>query len=102
MNGPRKMTPMMRFLKLNAFNVLVAGAMVMAVSAGLAEAAPRESGARLEEVERALEKGREKARALNKKATNIDQDLALLRRDMVAAASIAPMALVECLLFARC
>ena len=88
MNGPRKLTPMMRFLKLNAFNVLVAGAMVMAVSAGLAEAAPRESGARLEEVERALEKGREKARALNKKATKIDQDLALLRRDMVAAASI--------------
>ncbi len=83
---------MMEFRKFSAFNILVAGAMVgalaMAAWTGPAEAGPKDSGKRLKEVERALEKGREKARGLKEKATKIEQDLALLRRDMVAAASI--------------
>jgi septal ring factor EnvC (AmiA/AmiB activator) len=82
----------MEFRKFSAFNILVAGAMVgalaMAAWAGPAEAGPKDSGKRLKEVERALEKGREKARDLKEKAAKIEQDLALLRRDMVAAASI--------------
>ncbi|MBT3305811.1 MAG: peptidoglycan DD-metalloendopeptidase family protein [Alphaproteobacteria bacterium] len=46
------------------------------------------TGTRLEEVNRALGRSREKARRLKKEADQIEQDLARLRRDMVAAAKI--------------
>jgi len=46
------------------------------------------TGTRLEEVSRALGKSQEKTRLLKKKADEIEQDLARLRRDMVAAAKI--------------
>ena len=48
----------------------------------------KNAGKRLEEVKRALGEGREKALRLKKKAQSIEQDLAMLRRDMVAAAYI--------------
>ncbi|MFQ5764068.1 MAG: murein hydrolase activator EnvC family protein [Rhodospirillales bacterium] len=45
-------------------------------------------GQRLEEVNRALDEGRRKARALKKEAQQIQEELNRLRRDMVAAAHI--------------
>ena len=46
------------------------------------------TGKRLEEVNRALGQAQKKARRLKKKADEVEQDLARLRRDMVAAAKI--------------
>ena len=73
------------------FNVLAAVVLAIAVAAAGAApagAASKKSAARLEKVQRALGQGREKAWQLKKKADEIELDLALLRRDMVAAASI--------------
>jgi septal ring factor EnvC (AmiA/AmiB activator) len=58
--------------------------------AGIAQAAPKDgkTGKRLEDVNRALGQAREKTQRLKKKADEIEQDLARLRRDMVAAAKI--------------
>ncbi len=57
-------------------------------TAWAASAKDPKSEKRLQEVERELDKGREEARDLNEKANKIEQDLAVLRRDMVAAAAI--------------
>ena len=84
----------MRFLSQRAFSVFFAAALVWAVGGGPSVAAENKasaaanSGERLGEVERALDEGRKKARQLKKKADTIEQELAVLRRDMVAAASI--------------
>ncbi|MGH6660902.1 MAG: murein hydrolase activator EnvC family protein [Rhodospirillales bacterium] len=45
-------------------------------------------GQRLKELEKAIDEGRQKSRQLKEKAIEIDNELARLRRDMVAAASI--------------
>lgn len=85
---------MMRFLSQRAFSVFFAAALVWAVGGGPSVAAENKasaaanSGERLGEVERALDEGRKKARQLKRKADTIEQELAVLRRDMVAAASI--------------
>lgn len=85
---------MMEFLNHRAFSVFFAAALVWAVGTGPSVAAENKasaganSGERLGEVERALDEGRKKARQLKKKADTIEQELAILRRDMVAAASI--------------
>ena len=63
-------------------------ALTVAGPAFSASAKDPKSEKRLEEVVRALDKGREKARDLKVKADKIEQDLAVLRRDMVAAAAI--------------
>ncbi len=82
---------MRRQKNIHVFNVLAAGMLTLALAVAAAvpaEAAPKKSAERLEKVQRALGEGREKARQLKKKADEIEQDLARLRRDMVAAASI--------------
>ncbi len=85
---------MMGCLNHRAFSVFFAAALVWAVGTGPSIAAENKasaganSGERLGEVERALDEGRKKARQLKKKADTIEQELAILRRDMVAAASI--------------
>jgi septal ring factor EnvC (AmiA/AmiB activator) len=66
-------------------------AVIWTVPAGAASdkaAGGKKAGQRLEEVKRALGEGREKAQQLKKKALTIEQELAKLRRDMVAAAHI--------------
>ncbi len=71
-----------------------AGALVLVMSvAGMAPVWAQstdkgKTGKRLEEVKRALGQGLEKARKLKQKADELERDLALLRRDMVAAANI--------------
>ncbi len=70
------------------FNALMAAMLMGSLAAAPVLAAPKKSAERLEKVQRALGQGREKARQLKKKADEIEQDLALLRRNMVAAASI--------------
>jgi len=45
-------------------------------------------GQRLKAIEKAIDQGREKSRQLKEKAVGIDSELARIRRDMVAAASI--------------
>ncbi len=65
----------------------------MSLPAGAAEgqenaAKSGKTGKRLEEVNRALGQAQKKARRLKKKADQVEQDLARLRRDMVAAAKI--------------
>ena len=72
----------------SVFNALMAAMLVVVVAAAPVLAVPKKSAERLEKVQRALGQGREKARQLKKKADQIEQDLALLRRDMVAAANI--------------
>ena len=85
---------MMGFLNHRAFSVFFAAALAWAVGTGPSVAAENKAsagaktGERLGEVERALDEGRKKARQLKKKADTIEQELAVLRRDMVAAASI--------------
>ncbi|MDA0306463.1 MAG: peptidoglycan DD-metalloendopeptidase family protein [Proteobacteria bacterium] len=81
-----KFKPLIARTAFSAFIALIALAMV-----GTAGAAPKKdpkSEKRLKEVVRELDKGREKARTLKEKADKIEQDLAILRRDMVAAAAI--------------
>ena len=63
-------------------------ALTVAGPAFSASAKDPKSEKRLDEVVRALDKGREKARDLKVKADKIEQDLAVLRRDMVAAAAM--------------
>ena len=70
------------------FNALMAATLMGILAAAPVLAAPKKSAERLEKVQRALGEGREKARQLKKKADQIEQDLARLRRNMVAAASI--------------
>ena len=76
-------------MKLKGLNFLTAVA-ALAVLAGPVAAQTKKPGAdlRLKEVERALDEGRKKAQNLNKKSQEIEQDLAKLRRKMVAAARI--------------
>jgi len=64
--------------------------LVLALSGTQAKSAADNSknGNRLEEVNRALGQGREKARKLKQQADELERDLALLRRDMIAAAKI--------------
>ena len=75
---------------INVFNVLAAVVLALTVAAASAPAgaASKKSTERLERVQRALGEGLEKARQLKKKTDEIEQDLARLRRNMVAAASI--------------
>lgn len=85
------------FFRTNAFNVLLAGGLALALAvtwAGPATAEPPEDGGaksavkRLEKVKREIGEGREKAVQLKKIARTIDEELGRIRRDMVAAASI--------------
>ena len=85
------------FFRTNAFNVLLAGGLALALAvtwAGPATAEPPEDGGaksavkRLEKVKREIGEGREKAVQLKKISQTIDEELGRIRRDMVAAASI--------------
>jgi len=85
------------FFRTDAFNVLLAGGLALALAvtwAGSAKAEPPEdTGAkstlkRLEKVKREIGEGREKAVQLKKIVRTIDEELDRIRRDMVAAASI--------------
>jgi len=78
---------------INILNVAlkVFGAVVLISAISLPAGAVQENGKtgkRLEEVKRALSQAQKKAHRLKKKADQVEQDLALLRRDMVAAARI--------------
>lgn len=72
----------------------VAAALLAVAFAGIVAAAETQKpsaenpGQRLKALEKAIDEGREKSRALKEKALEIDNELARLRRDMVAAASI--------------
>ena len=83
---------MIRAFTYQSFRALFAGVMALVLVGTLpvwAQSTDKgETGKRLEEVNRALGQGREKARKLKQKADEIERDLALLRRDMVAAAKI--------------
>ena len=83
---------MIRAFTYQSFRALFVGVMALVLVGTLpvwAQSTDKgETGKRLEEVNRALGQGREKARKLKQKADEIERDLALLRRDMVAAAKI--------------
>jgi len=72
----------------------VAAAVMVIVFAGIVAAADTAKPAaenpdqRLKALEKAIDEGREKSRLLKEKAHEIDAELARIRRDMVAAASI--------------
>ncbi len=60
----------------------------VAAAVDLEKPAADNPGQRLKAIEKAIDQGREKSRQLREKAVGIDNDLARIRRDMVAAASI--------------
>ena len=75
----------------------IAAAVLLLWSLALASAAPAADtknpagetpGERLKELEKAIDQGRQKSKALQDRAREIDDQLARIRRDMVAAATI--------------
>ena len=85
------------FFRTNAFNVLLAGGLALALAAAWAgpataepakDASAKSTVKRLEKVKREIGVGREKAVELKKIARTIEEELGRIRRDMVAAAGI--------------
>jgi len=80
----------MKLNRFQFFKIVACLTLALAVLPNPASAQTKKPGAgtRLKEVERALDEGRKKAQSLSKKSQEIEQDLAKLRRNMVAAARI--------------
>ncbi len=66
----------------------MAAALALPASAADTKPPAEKPGERLKAIEKAIDEGRQKSRQLKEKAQQIDVELARLRRDMVAAATI--------------